>query len=226
MTTRYLFAGYTCAPAPDAVQFLSPLTPPANYKKPDTIREWFDRAEEARREEAAFLPVLGRLTAAVLLGEGGEVVFETTEQPGDPVGAVGMRVSRFVSETARATFGVPTTFALGAGLFARRVVLDGIRLCPDRLDDVLGASHLVGLWAVDPYDRAVPEKVRRYVSAENLARWLGGVPAADLSTAAGTAAFARGLAVRLGMVGRPALTHYLGGHESPDAGDGPHWTGS
>ena len=80
LTGTEFFAGFVSAAAPDADRFMPEFEAPSNYKKPEAIREYKEKARDAFIENAATRAVTGTVTAAHVTDAGGDTLFSLTDR--------------------------------------------------------------------------------------------------------------------------------------------------
>ncbi len=180
MTGTEFFAGFLSTAAPDALEFMQEPEAPSNYKKPEAIREFKDRARESFMDRAAFQGVTGGLVAVHVEDAGGRPVFSMAN---DNPGAVSCRLVHWLVQSEFDDY--PP--GVGAAFTPRR------RLWGFGLDQMLRIAGLetlryghlfnvptppLRLWyknsgVFDPYEIITGSAERRAVSLAGVCRYLG-----------------------------------------------------
>lgn len=210
------FVGFQCAARHDAVSFMAEPEAPSNYKRPEAIAEYVQKARETFMERAPTRAVTGSLTSIHLEDVNGKVLLsERSSRPGE----ISCVLVRFLQEREFDDY----PYAVGTSFTPRRRLwgfdidqmlriagLEAIRYGPE-----FGVPFMPALrmWhnnsgAHDPYDILMGAAERRIVSLEGLCRYLDVAEPVLLADGSGPTSseltrVARDLCLRTGLVYLP-----------------------
>jgi hypothetical protein len=209
------FIGFVSTAVPDALDYYKEAEAPSNYKRPEAIAEYQQRARDSFLEDAALQAVTGGLTHVYIEDQDGKKMFSLASAlPG--VVSCGLmrwfRDSQFDNWPGDVgTSFTPTRRLWGFGIdkFLRMAGLEAMRYGPA---DGIGPYPPLRLWhqnsgAKDPYMIVTGGAERKVISLVGLLKYLDLTidpdsinPGVNLQAHVNLAETARRLALRTGLV--------------------------